>query len=986
MSAPIAPPQARASASLAQELKKKVREHGIVAWLDTDGRYIGFASAIARGEHGFPYPVVSFQGSYLELMLALEKYGNEPLPEHLVLHLPGLNKDTVKETPALELYTAGSTFEKALPTLVREAAVGVARPEEIDAFLRSPPANIETADTWLASLRAAPRDALGILLDGLGADEVVQSLLADDGRLRAHLPDGAPTLLAYLEKAVGLTQEWRAFRAGDGTVTASTMASVLSSFVMAVEFVHDLKEAPVTPALLPLSQLGPFAKECRRHASRFRETQPDLYESFANELQELLKDERTSHHAGALGTIDTFRFEEATMRSATFGAIGRGEWDEAAAFADARTTERCFWVRRSPSLQRTWDVLRLAASTGKLLAATRRALERCNSLDEAVERYADKLAPVDRQHRLFEQRAHAVVASDLEDYDALLDVRRAVREAYRAWADAQNRGFFELCQKHGALPSRGLRQRHLFDDEVRPLVEGGGVTAFILVDAMRFEMAQALEADLRRERFQVTLRPKLAELPTETIVGMNALAPVQAAGRLRLVQKDGAPAGFRAGGLLVAQPKERVRTISDAVQSGAPVDLELEAFADMTLTQLKRTLQQKPALVVVRSRELDTAGEHGLHLGTFDQTLTLLRSAVLLLSQANVERFVITSDHGFLLQDPTTANVPFGVSKRTPQRRYALVSEPSGMPDVLELRLSSLEYDVEDDAYLVFRPDTALWQVKDKIAPFVHGGNSLQERVIPALIATRGVARGKTLTKYEVVARPEPAHLGRQRLRVAIRLQDRQNATLGFVAPKTISLALRVKMGGVLRSDIALMLLDAGPPATLSDGLVLVPPNREEALVEFELEGEVDEKVRVEIYHPDAKEDVAPKEVEGFFDVARNRRLGQGGSPTFGRIPSPSVPPEPLTDPDAAPPASERAPVVTIDPTWTDLIDDATYRQIFELVAQHQIVNEVEAEKMLGSARRVRAFSRAVDALAARLPFEVEIVTVSGLKAWKRRA
>ena len=77
---------------------------------------------------------------------------------------------------------------------------------------------------------------------------------------------------------------------------------------------------------------------------------------------------------------------------------------------------------------------------------------------------------------------------------------------------------------------------------------------------------------------------------------------------------------------------------------------------------------------------------------------------------------------------------------------------------------------------------------------------------------------------------------------------------------------------------------------------------------------------------------------------------------------------------------------LSADPTWTDLIDDATYRQIFELVAQHQIVNEVEAEKMLGSARRVRAFSRAVDALAARLPFEVEIVTVSGLKAWKRRA
>ena len=34
------------------------------------------------------------------------------------------------------------------------------------------------------------------------------------------------------------------------------------------------------------------------------------------------------------------------------------------------------------------------------------------SLEDAVELYAQKLAPVDRLHRSFEQRAHALIASD----------------------------------------------------------------------------------------------------------------------------------------------------------------------------------------------------------------------------------------------------------------------------------------------------------------------------------------------------------------------------------------------------------------------------------------------------------------------------------------------------------------------------------------------------------------------------------------------
>lgn len=957
-----------ATAAVAAEIKRKVRESGLVVWLDSSAQYGSVIEALARGEHGFPYPVVAHRGSFLETMLALEPYGSGLHPEHVLIHLPGLNKESVRETPILELYEAGTVFEKNLATLVREAAVGLAKPEEIEAFVREPGLTVDKADQWLRGRQERTREGLAALFDALGVEGSVLAILADDPRVRGHLPAEGEKALAFLEKNLGVTPEWRAFVAKERALDALVLSRIAASWLMAVEFVHDLRAEPVTPALLPLRKLGPFADRCRRLVASFRDRQPDDYEHFAAELQDLLAGERTSHRAEALGSIDTFRFEEAAMRAAALGALGRGEWASAEAVAEERVPEKCFWVRRSVPLQRTWELVRLAAKAGKGLASTQATLDGCGSLEEATATYADALAPVDRMHRAFEQRAHAVLASDLEDYDALLEVRAAVRRAHRAWADAVNRAFFELCVKYGPLPARSHRQRAIYEDVVHPLVERGERVAFILVDALRFEMAQGFAKELESEKFRVALSARLAELPTETKIGMNALAPVERNGRLGLVMKNGGIAGFASGAsgeFTVSSPADRVRAMSErSLGAKLATDIELAELREMSVEQLKARLRSKPPLVVVRSLELDKAGEQGLHLGTFDQTLALLKSAISLLSQAGIEHFVIASDHGFLLQDGTTENAPIGANMRVAERRYALLAEPSGKPDVLELKLSQLEYDVDGagPSYLVFRPDTALWQTKEKIAPFVHGGNSLQERVIPVLVVERRVARGKTISKYEVVAHAEPAHLGRQRLRIAVRLQNRETGSLGFVAPKQVSLALRVHGA---TSGVNIQLHDATPPATLVNGRILVPPNRDEAIVEFELEGEEEGKARIEVFHPDAMEDVTPKVVEGFFDVARNRRVSKSPPPLEG--------------------TAESAQAAGQVEAAVELVVDEHYRRVLEIIAERRMINELDLGQVLGSPRRVRMFSRHIDTLRRQVPFEIEVLTVNGMKVYARK-
>src|SRR5690606_21914706 len=95
--------------------------------------------------------------------------------------------------------------------------------------------------------------------------------------------------------------------------------------------------------------------------ARFRQQYPELYETSAGDFQDQLAEERQGHGALALGSIDTFRFEEVLTRKAAIESLARGDWASAQVFAKERSPEQCFWVRRSPELTRTWELLRRTA-------------------------------------------------------------------------------------------------------------------------------------------------------------------------------------------------------------------------------------------------------------------------------------------------------------------------------------------------------------------------------------------------------------------------------------------------------------------------------------------------------------------------------------------------------------------------------------------------------------------------------------------------
>ncbi|MBI2378662.1 MAG: BREX-6 system phosphatase PglZ [Deltaproteobacteria bacterium] len=766
--------------ALEREVAAELRRQGVVVWLDKDAVHGRFVDGLAqRAKDGaFAHPVVAL--SFLELLFELEPFGSGLDKQPVLIHMPGFNEESVRATPVLELYASGVRFRKSFETLVREAAVGRVAATEVDAFLANQP-SFEDADKWLAAAMSGRSEDLLRFLEDVGPSVLVEALGGDPSVLQARIdaPEKLEALKGYLHRLTGLDEEWvRQFASerSEGPPRLPEVLSAAGAWLLSVEYVHDLRRPPYLDALMRLRDLdGPIVKACRNVVEQLRARHADAYVRLADEVESFVAAELRQMTAEDLGQVDTFREEENRVLAGAVEALATGDWSKAQTWCRAREGDRSFWLKRDQTRRWAWNLVAEAAEFGTVLSAYERPLRGARSLEEATDRYASEGAIVDRAHRRFEQRRLALLEPRLPHFGALKEVVGSLRARHRAWADDLARDFAGVCKEHGFLPPDSLQQRTLFEQVVVPLLATGEKVAFFMVDAFRYEMAVALVEDFKTPGTVVDLKPRLAELPTVTTVGMNALAPVSQAGRLHVA---GVFQGFKTGEYTVNRPETRARAMGLRTVSKAGVSLKLGEVGEAKTADLKRKLAPH-SLVVIHSTEIDDAGEANVGLSSFESTLQQLKAARHHLQLAGVKHFVFTADHGFLLQDETTTIRPYG-KKTDPSRRHVLDEHPREEAGMVPASLKSLGYE-GIEGYLLLREDTASFATGTAGASFVHGGNSPQERVIPVLTLTRARAEGRSLADCVIEAEPMADVLGLHRLRVRLVL-DKEKSSLGFAA------------------------------------------------------------------------------------------------------------------------------------------------------------------------------------------------------------
>jgi hypothetical protein len=219
---------------------------------------------------------------------------------------------------------------------------------------------------------------------------------------------------------------------------------------------------------------------------------------------------------GALGSIDTFRFEERTLLGHCGDLVAEKKFGQALDIISGK--EHSFWLDRDVGRKAQWEACRRMAELGSLGVAVRAAVSKATGdANSWIEAYSSK----DGWFRLdkAQRRLEAWVANlDDEPEERPLGVVRGVYEdACRAMAD----GFTRALIAAKWTVSASLHQTHIYSEVVS---EQPKPVAYFLVDAMRFEMGAELPERLPKS-VEVSVRPAVCALPSITPIGMAALQP-----------------------------------------------------------------------------------------------------------------------------------------------------------------------------------------------------------------------------------------------------------------------------------------------------------------------------------------------------------------------------------------------------------------------------------------------------------------------------
>lgn len=660
-----------------------------------------------------------YDGSYLALRRQMEDHLEHSTAPHGLVYVGGAERDR-RRSPLMDFDLGGQTYEPQLRKLARDILRERYSDGQIDVLLA--PSGVAYAEiAAYFDQESGDASMLRLLYGSVGSEEILsQWILLDDRDSELTHKGAVPELLALIQSRIGLVVSEPS--------ALLTLRRDVVRYVLINEFRSDLgAPSPSALALIPEASSKEHRERIRAIAAELRRMDSIRYGSIADGVQDDLGLTRLDLNARTLGAIDTFRFEGQLLLEEAGRALATGDHEDALSLARGRADSH--WVRTNPRRLAQWGALQQAAVLGQRVGACQVQLASIRKPHPAawIEGYTAQngwstLDGLDR-------RLGAFLSAMDEDPVAGDGIRR-VRSAYADWVRTLGEGFTNALVTAGWDAGWDLHQTSIFDAIIAP---GPFPTAFFVIDAFRFEMGQEL-AERLGQSARVELRASVAALPTITPVGMAALLP----GASESFSVREAPNGGGAAG-----------TITDAVLPDWPARWRhLQArFRDAKELRLEELLHTPPEalgarladarLILVRSQDIDAVGEAGVGLVAQQAMAAVIPNiarAVHRLGKAGIRRFVIAADHGHLLDASQEGDMkieaPGGETVELHRRCWVGRGgrTPSGA-----VRASGTDLGYDTDLEFVFPAGRGVFVTGGGLR-YHHGGASLQEMVIPALV------------------------------------------------------------------------------------------------------------------------------------------------------------------------------------------------------------------------------------------------------------
>lgn len=717
-------------------IQRQVDECGLVLWFDPEKHYVSLAESLTLSRT----TVARYEGSFFALRKEIEPLMGSDNPSRLVVYVPLSQADT--HNALVEVEVAGVVMMPGQQPPSRNTRLSIIARNALkstfgDETAASIEKQVEDGKIDLAGLDELAKHGEGItkgvvtLIFGTSStQDIALKFLSNERHDEEIIKKEAGAELAMLLKNefdVELTQ----------AKTPHDVRIQLARHVLSTEFIDSLGGNP-PQALTTVKTARNVAAtaSCVALANTWRQRR-DLRESYAALAGQSGKELGLSGIDFGLQEIsgnETFmEVENALCHKVVQRLLSKAN-SELVELAQQRQSS--FWSEHVPGVQAQWA---LVAVTGQLLLEAERLAQELKSAapdaDDWIAAYTDGERPwcmLDTYHRHMERRYHNFDFDSGEAHDLLMQVITKARHRYMEVGSTLAEQFLRRLRESKFRTGKVLLQTQLYERKVKPRLEESK-TAYVWVDALRFEMGRELAQSLK-DGFSVRTEAAVAAVPTITEIGMAALLP----GEQKQVIPSPAGEGKLAldiDGVVVKDRKDRVSFLKK--KSG--VD-----FFDVKLEDLLPSPKKKVAegigaarLVLVTSQEIDALCEGDnvpLARRTMDEVLHLLHRAFRVLADLGVDNIILVADHGYLfgdeLDEGMKIDAPGGETADLHRRVWV---GRGGNADPAYMRARIAEFGLGGDLEIAAPWNFACFKAKGGAKAYFHGGLSPQELLIPVI-------------------------------------------------------------------------------------------------------------------------------------------------------------------------------------------------------------------------------------------------------------
>lgn len=344
-----------------------------------------------------------------------------------------------------------------------------------------------------------------------------------------------------------------------------------------------------------------------------------------------------------------------------------------------------------------------------------------NEFSTVVKDYESSSYQVDQFYRNFIWNL-----DQIDHKENFQELQNIVEKQYKAFLDEIGRVWNDLLN---------IQERTSMLDFYDKFAKEKTKTVVIISDALRYEVGKEIQKELEQEKKYATkMETFFSVLPSVTEFGKAASLR---SGTDSFCYIDGTD--VRINDMKTNGTENRDKILKAKNPNSLAVTYE-QVMAKQNSKELRELFNGQEVIYLYHD-QIDKTGDHGQESQVFDaveKTISELRLLIQRISNgANVHRFIITGDHGFIYTRSEVAehekieNPSMDSSDRI-ERRFIISNHQYDEIGVSRLKLGDVLRN-SDERFVHYPQTSAIFKKAGGGQSYVHGGSSPQEMLVPVL-------------------------------------------------------------------------------------------------------------------------------------------------------------------------------------------------------------------------------------------------------------